>query len=302
MAALLLILRHADALADGAVGHDRAHDVDEQRQAIALVAAEEHSFAAHGHDAAAGLLGVSGVGLVVADTQEDVRVEAGRAGLVDEHTGLQLMADLGIDLHLAAGHDGRCEVHVERMRVGGDGHGDGVRAEHRLAGVGRDDERLGICHGHAHEALLGSHHGIVTGNTEMVGVTDADHADAVLFCLVDGKLHALDTGKLAHAVVRVDDSHAQAVLYDLGLCIDLDAADIDAERIKGQAVDAVGLDAKAVGGQDDVSDLLAVFPAEAVADEHFHGQLIELFIIVSGIMALVLHDKTLLLISSYLPR
>ena len=87
-----------------------------------------------------------------------------------------------------------------------------------------------------------------------------------------------------------------------GLCIDLDAADIDAERIKGQAVDAVGLDAEAVRGQDDVSDLLAVFPAEAVADEHFHGQLIELFIIVSGIMALVLHDKTLLLISSYLPR
>ena len=165
------------------------------------------------------------------------------------------------------------------MRRAWHGDGDGVRAHHRLLTERRHDEGLGVRHGDAQQALIGSHLGIITGDAVVVGVADDNDADAGLLRLVNGHLHGGNRDGLADGIMRVDHGGDGRFADDLTLRAALDAADLQRMRIKLHALHAVGLDAHAVRCQQHVGNVLTVGAAVAIAGKNFHGQVPETLII-----------------------
>ena len=119
------------------------------------------------------------------------------------------------DVELANGH--RTGRHVEREMLvlyPGGRHCDGVGAEARLLGEGRQHRRLArASHAHADHATVRRHGGVDPGSAVMIGTAHGHHADAKFFCFVAGHLHRLGGRVMAEPVPGIKERGRRKITH-----------------------------------------------------------------------------------------
>ena len=112
----------------------------------------------------------------------------------------------------------------------------------------------------------------------MVGITDGDHADTDLLCLLNGHHHCLVTDHLTHAVICIQHSGNGGLKYHITLGLDLDHALLDGLVVTVHSLHTVALDTDPVGHQQHIADDLGFLSAEAELLEGIVAQCLQLII------------------------
>ena len=185
---------------------------------------------------------------------------------------------LVVHLQLAPGDNGGGGVKEEVVRLGGEGAGDGVAAQHGLAAVGGHHDGLAVGAGEAHEALLAGHLGVVARDAEVVGIAHGDNAHAGGFRLFNGHFHGLVAHQLAHGVMGVDDSGDGSLKDHLGLGVNVNHTLFDALVVAHHPLHTVGLDAVQVRGQQHILNDVGFRFRKAELGERVHAQPVQGFI------------------------
>mmetsp|Transcript_21388 Transcript_21388/g.48266 ORF Transcript_21388/g.48266 Transcript_21388/m.48266 type:complete len:416 (-) Transcript_21388:228-1475(-) len=173
---------------------DRAHDLDERAQAVALVP---------------GRLGPAPQGVQAAIDAYLPRVGAVRPGPVDPPPRGTVPPYPVHDLDLPYGHDGRGHVELEAVAVrrrGEEAKGVGPHGPRGAAGGHRRGARVGQAH--PYHAPLEGHVRPVPRRAEVVAPTDAHDGRAVLAREADRRLHRQGRRDGAQAVPAVDQRAA----------------------------------------------------------------------------------------------
>ena len=227
-----------------AAGQGRAEDLDEKREAIALVAAHLARAADRVQPALRPLHRVKhrlgGVG-------------HRRAVAVDHPARRDIPAVERIDFDLVRGDDARRDVEEHRrIAPGGCGEGERIGAEHRLGAEGRD-QRGGARRGRDEpdHAALRRHRGIDAGGTEMMRVEHRDDREPVCRRLVEGKAHGEDRDRMAEPAIGVDQRHDRGVPYDLRARRRVELPLLADHVVERQHRDAVRIDAAEIGVDHD---------------------------------------------------
>ncbi len=133
-------------------------------------------------------------------------------------------------------HRRRRVEHERRLGPRGDGHGDGVRAELRLAPEGRQDPRGSRGHDHADHPVLHCAHGRVGQHADVPTVAEAHHAHAGVAGLVDRGVHGAEAEREPQAPVGVPRCGARAVPKHADVRTRVHVAALDPRHIDGQHV------------------------------------------------------------------
>ena len=236
-------------------GQDGGEDLADHAVSIALVAAGVFLVSAQGHDPAAFFGG---------DVfQDPARVVAGLAVFIQGPAVMQGLLRLVVHLQLASGDDGRGGIEEEGVGIRRNCDRDGIGTEHGLSGEGGDHDGLRVGKGHADQALVAGHSGIVAGNAVVVGIAHRDDCHAGFFCFFNGRVHSEDTDELAHPVVSLDDGGHGRLKDDLRLRVHFDDPVLDALVVAHQALHPVGLDAVFVRQEQDVCNDLSLLLRES---------------------------------------
>ena len=128
--------------------------------------------------------------------------------------------------------------------------------------------RPGIGARDANHILLSRHRRIVASDAIVARIAHGNHAQTILFRLINCHFHRFIADDLAHAVVAVNDRCGRRFLHDFKIGNGVLNADINAVNINGlKTVDSVGFNAPAVGLQQYVRANLRILARNANAYE-----------------------------------
>ncbi len=128
-------------------------------------------------------------------------------------------------------HAGGAVQNKGKLLVGGKTEGKGVGAQHVLHTVGGGNRGPGVGPCHPDHSGLGSHGGVVTGNSVMGGIAHRHHPQTVLLRLVDGHLHRCSGHHMTHPVVSVQHGGGLGILNNINLRNRVQNPRIDAVQI-----------------------------------------------------------------------
>ena len=240
-----------------AAGQRAGQQVADHREAAALVQAERQDGA---------------VGRVV----HHAGIGGGLAGGVDQQAFVHLHLLVVGDADLAHRHLAGGEVEHDRLlALARHGGAVGVGGEARLGAAERRHQRLVAVHVHpvrAHHAGARALLGPVADAPDVMGVGEADDADAVLFGALDADIHRLLGDHLAVAGAAVDHDDGTIILHDLCMMVTDAGARRGVLDIGRHHADAVAVVAEQVGQHQMVCNQPGLLGRAAVGPADRHGE------------------------------
>jgi len=135
------------------------------------------------------------------------------------------------------------------MVAGGDRDGNRIRADQGGFGSEHRHRRRGVGKDAADHILLLGHPRVEGRHPEMVGVSDAHHAGAVLPGLVDGELHRPMSRDLAEGIVGVQQGHGAMIHLGRDRCRHFHHTGLDPLDVGFEPHDSVRIDSAQFGAQ-----------------------------------------------------